>query len=134
MKKTKVAKFLSLLVVLPAGLVLVTFAVVNRHAAAIDFWPLPFKVDAPLSVVLMIALVAGVIWGGAASWLASGVTRRRGREAARRAEQSDDEARRLKERVARLEAQIRDAKATNVIDADDPAAGATKALPPANAA
>lgn len=131
MKKTKVKKILFLLVALPAGLVLVAFAVVNRHAAVIDFWPLPFKVDAPLSAALMIVLVAGVVWGGAASWLASGAGRRRGREAARRAEWLDSEARRLRERVTRLEAEAREAKARSEGDA---AVEPPPALPPANAA
>ena len=71
MKKLKVAKVLSLVLVLPAGMVLVTFAVVNRGPVTIDFWPLPMDMQAPLSAMIMLSLIVGVIWGGAASWLAA---------------------------------------------------------------
>ena len=55
MKKLKVAKVLSLVLVLPAGMVLVTFAVVNRGPVTIDFWPLPIDMQAPLSAEQLLA-------------------------------------------------------------------------------
>ena len=128
MKKSKVAKALSLMLVLPAGLVLITFAVVNRGPITIDFWPLPMDMQAPLSAMLLLSLIVGVIWGGVASWLAAGTGRRRARDNAQRANQAESESRDLKSRVARLETEVRDAKAPAKTPSGPPA------LPPANAA
>ena len=58
-------------------MVLVTFAVVNRGPVTIDFWPLPMDMQAPLSAMIMLSLIVGVIWGGVASWLAAGTGRKR---------------------------------------------------------
>ena len=102
MKKSKVAKALSLLLVLPAGLALVTFTVVNRGPVIIDFWPLPTDMQAPLSAIILLSLIVGVFWGGVASWLAAGTARNHAREIAKRAEQSEAQSRELKDRVARL--------------------------------
>ena len=128
MKKLKVAKVLSLVLVLPAGMVLVTLAVVNRGPVTIDFWPLPMDMQAPLSAMIMLSLIVGVIWGGVASWLAAGTGRKRARDNAKRADQAETESRDLKNRVARLESEIRDAKVPSKTPAGPPA------LPPANAA
>ncbi len=112
MKKLKVAKVLSLVLVLPAGMVLVTFAVVNRGPVTIDFWPLPMDMQAPLSAMIMLSLIVGVIWGGVASWLAAGTGRKRARDTVQRANQAESESRDLKNRVARLESEVCDTKAS----------------------
>ena len=128
MKKLKVAKVLWLVLVLPAGIVLVTFVVVNRGPVTIDFWPLPMDMQAPLSAMIILSLIVGVIWGGVASWLAAGTGRKRARDTVQRANQAESESRDLKNRVARLESEARDAKAPSKAPAGPPA------LPPANAA
>ena len=128
MKKLKVAKVLSLVLVLPAGMVLVTFAVVNRGPVTIDFWPLSMEMQAPLSAMIMLSLIVGVIWGGVASWLAAGTGRKHARDTVQRANQAESESRDLKNRVARLELEVRDAKAPSKTPAGP------QALPPANVA
>lgn len=130
LKKSKLSKLLSLAIVLPVGLVLVTFFVQNRHDVGLSFWPLPLRLEIPLAAVIVGTLVVGVVWGGLASWLASGGGRRRGRDAARRAEQAEAETRRLKDQIARLEAEAREVKAAaRATPAETP-----PALPPADAA
>ena len=109
-------------------MVLVTFAVVNRGPVTIDFWPLPMDMQAPLSAMIMLSLIVGVIWGGVASWLAAGTGRKRARDTVQRANQAESESRDLKNRVARLESEVRDAKAPSKTPAGPPA------LPPANVA
>lgn len=73
-----------ILIAFPAAIVLVTLAIANRHAVQLVLDP--FRPDAPaLSVVLplyaylFLALVAGVILGGTATW----VTQRHWRKSAR---------------------------------------------------
>ena len=122
---------LSWLVVLPAGLSLVTFTVVNRGAVTVDFWPLPLNMQAPLSAVILLSLIAGVIWGGVASWLATGTARDHARKTAKRADQAEIHSKELEDRVAHLASEIRAYKATT-ITADT--SRSTSALPPANIA
>ena len=129
MKKSKVAKALSLLLVLPAGLGLVTFTVVNRSPVIIDFWPLPTNMQAPLSAVILLSLITGVIWGGVASWLAAGTARNHARQIAKRAEQAEAQSKDLKDRVARLESEVGEPKAPSITAET---LTSSSALPPAN--
>jgi hypothetical protein len=73
-----------LLIALPAGLVLITLAVANRHDVRLVLDP--FRPEAPvLSLVLpfyayiLAVLLAGVLLGGAAMWLSQGRWRRSAR-------------------------------------------------------
>jgi hypothetical protein len=73
-----------LLIALPAGLLLVTLAVVNRHEVRLVLDP--FQPDAPvLSLVLpfyaylFATLLLGVVLGGAAVWASQGRWRRSAR-------------------------------------------------------
>ena len=116
------------MLVLPVGLILVTFAVINRGSVTIDLWPLPIGMQAPLSAVVLLSLIAGVIWGGVASWMAAGTDRKRARNSSQRANQEESDSRDLKNRIARLELEVRDAKASAKKAAGPPA------LPPSNAA
>jgi len=131
LKKSKVARALSLLVVLPAGLSVVTFTVVNRGAVTVDFWPLPMNMQAPLSAVILLSLIAGVIWGGVASWLATGTARGHARKTAKRADQAETRSKELEDRVAHLASEIRAYKATT-ITTETPRSPSV--LPPANIA
>lgn len=62
------------LVLAPLAILIVSFAVANRSGVVISFDPFSpeapaLAVTLPLFLVIMIALMAGVIVGGAASWL-----------------------------------------------------------------
>ena len=65
------------------------------------------NMQAPLSAMIMLSLIAGVIWGGVASWLAAGTAARHARKTAKRADQAESESRNLEDRVARLASEIR---------------------------
>lgn len=84
-------KVIWFLVVLPAGLVLVAFAVANRHGARLVLDPFSrdnpaLTLEAPFFLFLFAAAIIGLLIGGAATWFAQGrwrrLARRRGREAA----------------------------------------------------
>jgi len=97
-------KFVWLFLVLPAGAVFVTFAVANRHTVQLNLDPFapenPFlAIDAPLFVFLIAALGAGVLLGGAATWLGQGKWRKMARRNAR-------EAAALRQESERLNAQL----------------------------
>ena len=124
MRKPVISKVLSWLVLVPSAVALIVFSVVNRHAVKVDFWPFGFAPEVRLFAVVFGILAFGVLWGGLAAWVAGGAARRRGREAARRADGAEIEARALKRRVESLEADLDDARR----------ADKTPSLPPADAA
>lgn len=77
-------KIVNALVILPIAIVLVVFAVANRHAVTVSFDPFnssdpALGVSMPLFVVIIAAAIFGVIAGGVATWFGQ----RRWRKAAR---------------------------------------------------
>jgi hypothetical protein len=106
-------RILWLLIALPAGLLLVTLAVANRHE--VRFSLDPFRPEAPvLSLVLpfyvylFAMLIIGVALGGAAMWLSQGHWRRSARVHGRAAARWQAEADRLtRERDAQAAARTK---------------------------
>ena len=80
-------KFLTALIVIPLGIILVVFAVANRHLVTLSFDPInsvdpSFAITLPLFVVIIAVAIAGVAAGGTATWF----RQRHWRRAARRHE------------------------------------------------
>lgn len=93
------------IVLVPLALLIVALAVANRESVTVTFDPFggndpAFALRAPLFVLVFVFVIAGVIIGGVASWL----TQRKWRRAARRLEKeaaaSRAEAERLREELA----------------------------------
>jgi uncharacterized integral membrane protein len=83
------------------GAVVIGFAVLNRSAVTFVYWPKLLggaeqSVTLPLSALIMISAIAGVVVGGTATWLRQGAHRRAEREYRREAERLRSEAERLK--------------------------------------
>ncbi|MDA9502429.1 lipopolysaccharide assembly protein LapA domain-containing protein [Bradyrhizobium sp. CCBAU 11357] len=96
-------KFLTALIVIPLGLILVAFAVANRHFVTVSFDPFisddpSLSITLPLFLLLILAAALGVVAGGSAVWFGQ----RRWRRAARR---NDAEARIARAELADLRAQ-----------------------------
>ena len=68
-----------------AGL-LIPFAVSNRAPVSLGFWPLPFFVDLPLYLLVLLLLIVGFVIGAAAAWIARRRLRRELRRSRRRVE------------------------------------------------
>jgi uncharacterized integral membrane protein len=66
------------------ALVVVVFAVSNRAAVALSFFPLPAQLQAPLYLVVIAALAIGFSVGAATAWLGGGKRRRENRDLRRR--------------------------------------------------
>jgi uncharacterized integral membrane protein len=95
-------KFFTALVLIPLGLILIVFAVANRHLVTVSFDPFnsadpSVVVRLPLFVVMIAAAIAGVAAGGIATWF----RQRHWRRAARRHEA---EARQARAQLADLRA------------------------------
>jgi uncharacterized integral membrane protein len=93
---------LRLIVVAPVAILFLVFAFANRHIVTVSFDPFvegdipAFALSAPLFVVLILAVMLGVIAGGAATWLAQGRYRRTARNSRAEADQLRLETTRLR--------------------------------------
>jgi uncharacterized integral membrane protein len=79
-------KLVHWLVTLPLAIILVIFAVSNREGAIVTFWPLPVTIEAPLYLVVLLALFAGFLGGELVAWINGRRWRREARRRARRIE------------------------------------------------
>ena len=68
------------------ALAIVIFAVSNRAEISVTFWPLPALLEAPLYLVVLLALGAGFLLGEFVAWINAGRWRREARRRARRIE------------------------------------------------
>jgi len=98
-------KFLKLLILIPVGVAILAFSIANRAIVTVSFDPFSAPdlsgafVKAPLFAVMFAVLIVGVIIGGTATWLTQGSHRRKARVARNEAEQWQEEASRLREKV-----------------------------------
>jgi len=114
-------KFFGAVLVISLGVILVVFAVANRHQVTVSFDPFnsadpSFKLTEPLFLVIIATAAVGVLAGGTATWLGQ----RRWRQAARRHQADARQAR----------AQLADLRASAVQRGNYPS---VRALPPPNA-
>ena len=92
------------LVVLLVAAVLALFAVSNRASVALSLWPFPFLVEAPLYLIALGGALLGFLLGELAAWIVASRRRR--------------ELRRLRRRIAALEAELRATQAQLVPPAE----------------
>lgn len=74
------------LLALPVSLLAAVFAVANRHDLRLQLWPLPWSLDLPVYLAVLVPLVLGMVLGGLAVWLGGHRTRAAARYHRRRAE------------------------------------------------
>jgi lipopolysaccharide assembly protein A len=67
-------------VVLVIALVVGLFAASNPTPVALGFWPVPYRADAPLYLVVLVSLIFGFIIGAVAVWIRGGRRRHELRE------------------------------------------------------
>jgi uncharacterized integral membrane protein len=95
-----------LLVVLPIAIVIVAFAVANRHWVTVSFDPFPGndisgpQITAPLFLLLFLSGMIGVFAGGCIVWFRQGRHRRDAREAKAEAAEARGQAADLRDRLA----------------------------------
>jgi len=96
-------RHLSWIVTLPVTLVVVVFALANRHEVTLSFWPFPWSTDLPVFVIVLCCLLVGFLLGAGLLWLSGGPRRRRARHTAERARALADQLAELKRRQAAAE-------------------------------
>jgi uncharacterized integral membrane protein len=73
-------KKLRWLITAPLALILIVFAVNNRHLVDVSLWPLDFIVRWPLFVFVYIGVIAGFLAGAVVAWASSAQRHRRTRQ------------------------------------------------------
>ena len=99
-------KFLNAVILIPLGVVLVVFAVANRHLVTVSFDPFNSRdpslgVTLPLFAVIIVVAILGVVAGSLATWFGQ----RRWRRAAR---QLEADARDMRAQLASLRTRASD--------------------------
>ncbi|AJD54274.1 MULTISPECIES: LapA family protein [Thalassospira] len=61
---------------IPLAILIAIFAVSNRALVTLSLWPLPYEVDMPLFLPIMVALLIGLGIGLTYEWLVHGKHRR----------------------------------------------------------
>jgi len=61
----------------PLALILIVFAVNNRHFVDVSLWPLDFIMRLPLFVLVFIGVFAGFLAGAMVAWVSSAQRHRR---------------------------------------------------------
>lgn len=84
------------IVTIPIAILVVLFAVVNRGPVALNLWPFPWEIEAPLFLFTLGAIVFGFLFGALASWVSAGATRVKLRQAQRDLAQAQGELAALK--------------------------------------
>lgn len=77
------------------AIVIACFAVSNRTAVDLEFWPLPLALSVPVYLIVLTVLVLGVLIGWFAGWAGSWRVRRERRRHARRIEELERDLGRL---------------------------------------
>jgi uncharacterized integral membrane protein len=88
------------IVSIPVIIVVALFAVNNRQNVALNLWPLPWDVGAPLFLLTLGAILFGFLFGCLVMWLTGGKHRRRLREARRDLDATRSELHVVKQRPA----------------------------------
>ena len=62
-----------------SAIFILIFCMANRSLVEIDIWPLPLKQHVPLFILLLACIGIGILWGGVATWLSAGISRKKNR-------------------------------------------------------
>ena len=82
-RRSRIARLLISLVTAPVTVVVVLFALSNRHPAELHFWPLVGSAEVPLYLIGLATMLVGFAFGALVAWVGAGETRSRARQAER---------------------------------------------------
>jgi len=100
-------KLVHWLVTLPLALVLIVFAVSNRAGITLTLWPFPVSLEAPVYLVVLLALLAGFLIGELVAWINLRRWRREAKRHSRRIQA-------LERELAAKEAQLKPGEARQI--------------------
>jgi uncharacterized integral membrane protein len=124
-------RLISWFLMIPVAVAVVLLSVANREDVTVSLAPLPAAFVLPLPVVILGAVALGFLWGALAAWISAARHRRLASRYRYRVEQAERDAKRLGDKIAKMEAApTAFAKPLSKIPAKIPA----KSLPPPGSA
>ena len=83
-------------------MLVVLLAVSNLGTVSVEIWPFPFRIEAGLYAVILVAVFAGFVAGSIAAWMGGAERRRELRAARKRMREMEQSLARLKDDAAHL--------------------------------
>jgi uncharacterized integral membrane protein len=99
MESSVLKRFLSWLIMLMVGLIVIVFSISNHSVVTLDFWPLPVFQDTPIYLPVLASGVLGFGFGAIIAWFSAGASRRKARKASRRASSLENDLTVLKKKI-----------------------------------
>ncbi len=105
------AKFVSWFLGLPIAIIIVALSVANRHSVSFSFDPIntsaPFLAfELPLYLLLLLAVILGIVVGGASSWLNQSKWRKAAKDARHEVSEMRSETLALRQKAASSDNQL----------------------------
>jgi len=98
-------RLISWIIMAPVAVLVVLLSISNRDRITLSLDPLPYSFDLPVVAVILGAVAVGFIWGAFAAWASGAKTRGLSRQRRYQAEQAERNAKRLQDRLNKLESQ-----------------------------
>ncbi len=99
-----------------SALFITIFCLANRSFVEIDIWPFPLKKSVPLFVLILTCIGIGILWGGFATWLSAGPSRKKNREIKRMSIVANLNAHKAEERFSSLEKSLQNLRTQEKLD------------------
>ncbi|MSQ87259.1 MAG: DUF1049 domain-containing protein [Alphaproteobacteria bacterium] len=93
-------RFINTLLAAAFGMLVVLLAVSNLGTVSVEIWPFPFRIEAGLYAVILVAVFAGFVAGSIAAWMGGAERRRELRAARKRMREMEQSLARLKDDAA----------------------------------
>jgi len=100
-------RLISWLIMVPAAVAVVIFALNNKDIVALNLWPFAMVIEIELYMVLTVVLGTGVLLGGVASWAGAGRLRAELRKQSYNGEVARRQLKTEQEKAATLEAEVK---------------------------
>ena len=118
-------RYVSWIITVPIILLIVLFALSNRETVTLALWPLPFVLDLPVYLAVLVPAAVGFVIGGSVAWASAARARKEvKRRRSQVAELSEEVVRARKRDRALKDREVREAEAERLAAANRAAASA----------
>ncbi|MBL12740.1 MAG: hypothetical protein CMM51_04105 [Rhodospirillaceae bacterium] len=96
-------KIISWMTMVVVAVFLVLFTISNRPEIIVELWPLPYTLNLPLYLLLLVSAFLGFIAGVIITFFSSGTMRKNFRKAEKKAGNLEKELKKLRDDIVKLE-------------------------------
>ena len=121
-------RLITWLIMVPAAVAVVVFALHNKAPVALDMWPFAITIEIELYLLLTVILGVGVLLGGIASWAGGGQLRQQLRKQTYDGEVARRQLKAEQDKVAELQVKLRAIEMQNLNTPDQTPDGDIKTI------